>query len=662
MSDAAAAPRPDPTGHSHHRVAAQHGHEPKNAKELTWLSLSALGVVYGDIGTSPLYAMREAFTANKERGTLVPDADAVMGITSLFFWALVLVVVVKYLIFIMRADNKGEGGILALAALVDRKIERRTRLAIPILLALFGAGLLYGDGVITPAVSVLGAIEGVSEQSPELTELIVPISAAILIGLFWVQRYGTHRIGSVFGWVMLLWFIAIGAAGVPFILKHPSILGAMSPHHAVTFLASHGKLGFLMLGAVVLCITGGEALYADMGHFGKQPIRWAWTIVVFPGLLLNYFGQGALYLEHGSKVTNPFYDLVSGGPFLIPMIILATMAAIIASQALISGAFSLTNQAVQLGYVPRVTVVHTSHRAEGQIYIPEVNWLLMVASVALVLAFKSSSALAAAYGIAVTGTMAITSYLYFLVCRRNWGYSIPTALALFIPFVSIDLAFFLANTEKIKDGGWFPLAVGVGVFIIMTTWWRGRFELSKTMETGTIPDELFLQDIGETPLPRVAGTAVFMSSGTDGMPNVLLHHVKHNKVLHKQVVLLSVVTENMPFARGTDALQVRELKHRTAEGQEVELGFYRVVARVGFMQQPNVPKILSRCERLGLSVNQADTTYYLGRQTLLTSGASKIARWRKMLFTFLARNSRPPTSFFNLPPNRVVELGLQIEL
>jgi len=659
MNDAA--PRQDPTATSHHRVSAHH-HEPASVKELTWLSLGALGVVYGDIGTSPLYAMREAFTPNPERGSLTPDASSVMGITSLFFWALVLVVVVKYLIFIMRADNKGEGGILALAALVDRKIDRRTRLAIPILLALFGAGLLYGDGVITPAVSVLGAIEGLSEQSPNFAELIVPISAAILIALFWVQRHGTHRIGAVFGWVMLLWFAAIGAAGVPYIVRNPEILAAASPHHAVVFLAGHGKLGFLMLGAVVLCITGGEALYADMGHFGKKPIRWAWFTVVFPGLLLNYFGQGALYLEEGAKVNNPFYDLVSGGPFLIPMIILATLAAIIASQALISGAFSLTNQAVQLGYVPRVTVVHTSHKAEGQIYIPEVNWMLMVACIALVLAFKSSSALAAAYGIAVTGTMAITSYLYFLVCRRNWNYKLSTALALFIPFVAIDLSFFAANTEKIAAGGWFPLAVGCGVFVIMTTWWRGRFELSKTMETGTIPDEMFLQDIGETPLPRVAGTAVFMSSGTDGMPNVLLHHVKHNKVLHKQVVLLSVMTENVPFAVGNTSLQVRPLRHKNAEGKDIDLGFYRVIARVGFMQQPNVPKILNRCEKQGLIVNQADTTYYLGRQTLLTSGASKIARWRKMLFTFLARNSRPPTSFFNLPPNRVVELGLQIEL
>jgi KUP system potassium uptake protein len=648
--------RSDPSGAaaSHHRTAAHPSyHPPKTRKELAWLSLGALGVVYGDIGTSPLYAMRECLTPSTEHVTVSPiDPGNVLGVLSLFFWALTLVVVVKYLIFIMRADNKGEGGILALAALVDHSDKRRTRLAIPILLALFGAGLLYGDGVITPAVSVLGAIEGLSEQSPRFADLIVPISAVILIGLFWVQRLGTHKIGVVFGWVMLAWFFAIGAAGLPFIIRNPSVLAAVSPHYAIEFLMKGHWTAFLLLGSVVLCITGGEALYADMGHFGRTPIRWAWSLIVFPGLLLNYFGQAGLYLEQGTNVRNPFYDLVSGGPMLIPMIILATAAAIIASQALISGAFSLTNQAVQLGYFPRVTVVHTSHRAEGQIYIPEINWLLLVSTVALVLSFRSSSALAAAYGIAVTGTMAITSFLYFLVCRYNWKYSLTTSLALFIPFVLIDLSFFSANLEKIAAGGWFPLAVGVGVFVIMTTWWRGRYELSRTMDAGLIPDELFLADIAETPLPRVSGTAVFMASGTDGMPNVLLHHVKHNKVLHKQVVLLSVVTQNIPFAIGNHSLMVRELGH----------GFFRVVANVGFMQQPNVPKILARCEKHGLTVHASDTTYYLGRQTLLTTGDSHIARWRKMLFSFLARNSRAPTAFFNLPPNRVVELGLQIEL
>jgi KUP system potassium uptake protein len=655
--------RANPT--ASHAVPRHQDHAPRSRKELTLLSLGALGVVYGDIGTSPLYALGECFSTSPDKEhALRPlangmyDTASVLGVLSLFFWSLTLVIVVKYLAFVLRADNKGEGGILALAALVDRhepgqepKRQRR-RLAIPILLALFGAGLLYGDGVITPAVSVLGAIQGLSEQDPRFTELVVPISAAILIGLFWVQRFGTHRIGAVFGWVMLLWFFTIGAAAVPFIVRHPDVLQAISPHYAIRFLSEHGVKGFLLLGSVVLCITGGEALYADMGHFGKRPIRLAWTFVVFPGLLLNYFGQGALLIDQGSHVSNPFYDLVSGTPFLMPLVILATMAAIIASQALISGAFSLTNQAVQLGYVPRVTVIHTSSRQEGQIYIPEVNWMLMVACVALVFSFKSATNLAAAYGIAVTGTMAITSFLYFLVCRRNWRYSLTAALALFVPFVLIDLSFFSANVVKIAAGGWFPLAVGGGVFVVMTTWWRGRNELSKMMETGLIPDELFLADIAETHPPRVPGTAVFMSSSADGMPNVLLHHVKHNKVLHRQVVLLSIVTENVPFALGNTSLQVRELRY----------GFYRVVARVGFMQQPNVPRILARCERHGLAVLDGDTTYYLGRQTLLTTGRSRMARWRKKLFAFLARNSQSPTSFFNLPPNRVVELGLQIEL
>jgi KUP system potassium uptake protein len=425
----------------------------------------------------------------------------------------------------------------------------------------------------------------------------------------------------------------------------------MSPHYALMFMVDHQFHGFVLLGLVVLCVTGTEALYADMGHFGRQPIRVAWSYVVFPGLLLNYFGQGALFLEHGSKVTNGFYDLVPS-PLLIPMMILAVAAAIIASQALISGAYSLTNQAVQLGYFPRVKVVHTSSQIEGQIYIPEVNYLLMVACVTLVLTFKNSTNLAAAYGIAVTGTMAITSFLYFLVCRHNWSYPWKRALAIFVPFIIIDLTFFSSNALKIVDGGWFPLAVGTGVFIIMTTWWRGRHELSKMMELGTLPADAFLADPMLESLPRVPGTAVFMSSGTDGMPNVLLHHVKHNKVLHEQVVLLSVVTANVPFVVGNQSLTV----------QNIGKGFYRVIARAGFMQLPNVPKILARCEKYELHANPMDTTYYLGRQTLLTSGKTKLARWRKLLFAFLARNARTPSAFFNLPPNRVVELGLQIEL
>ncbi|HTL37156.1 MAG TPA: KUP/HAK/KT family potassium transporter [Kofleriaceae bacterium] len=618
------------------------------------LALGALGVVYGDIGTSPLYAMNECLL-QKNKHAVQLDANwlpNVLGVVSLFFWALVLVVVVKYLVFVLRADNKGEGGILALAALVKKGDKpNRARLAIPILLALFGAGLLYGDGVITPAISVLGAMEGLSEHSATLSNLIVPLSAIVLIALFWIQRHGTAKIGTIAGWIMLIWFVAIGLAGLHWIVREPVVLKAVSPHYAILFLMHHGVHGFLLLGLVVLCVTGTEALYADMGHFGKTPIRIAWTFVVFPGLLLNYFGQGALFIEHGGNVSNGFYDLVPA-PLVIPMVILATMAAIIASQALISGAFSLTNQAVQLGYMPRVKVVHTSSKMEGQIYIPEVNFLLMFACVALVLVKQTSSSLASAYGIAVTGTMAITSFLYFLVCRRNWSYSLGKALALLIPFLLIDLTFFSANAVKIAAGGWFPLAVGAVIFIIMTTWWRGRNELSKMMELGTLPDEQFLSDPMMGALPRVPGTAVFMSSGTGGMPNVLLHHVKHNKVLHKQVVLLSVVTQSVPFVLGESALQVRDL------GQ----GFFRVIASVGFMQQPDVPRFLARCAQQHLVITPMDTTYYLGRETLLTSGAIKVAKWRKGLFAFLARNARAPTSFFNLPPNRVVELGVQIEL
>jgi KUP system potassium uptake protein len=630
---------------------------------VSWLALGALGVVYGDIGTSPLYAMKECFkkppgqalSASELAADLhradPTDAMAVLGVVSLVLWSLIIVVSVKYLVFVLRADNKGEGGTLALAALVQQKLASRgSRLAVPILLALFGTGLLYGEGLITPAISVLSAVEGIEEQSPQLGHLVIPIAVAILVGLFWVQRYGTGRIGSVFGWVMLLWFLSIGAAGIVGIAREPAVLQAISPYYGAQFLLHHGVHGFLLLGSVVLCVTGAEALYADMGHFGKTPIRIAWSFVVFPGLILNYFGQGALFLASGPQ-SHPFYNLVEG-PALIPMIVLATMAAIIASQALISGAFSLTNQAVQLGFLPRVSVVHTSSKHEGQIYIPEVNYAFMIACVALVLAFQSSSNLAAAYGIAVTGLFLITSFLIFLVCQRNWGWSRGAALALYLPLVVIDGAFFSSNVIKIAHGGWFPLAVGICAFAIMTTWWRGRTALSQMMETGTIPDALFLADIGETPMPRVSGTAVFMSSGTTGIPNVLLHHVKHNKVLHKQVVLLSVITENVPFAIGNSAITVVPLEH----------GFYRVLARVGFMQQPNVPRILARCEKHGVIVNQADTTYYLGRQTLLTTGKAPMARWRKVLFSFLGRNSRPPTAFFSLPPNRVVELGLQIEL
>jgi KUP system potassium uptake protein len=643
-----------------HHVSAGGG------RELALTSLGALGVVYGDIGTSPLYAMKECLAwhpAGAKAGfsphAIIPLHENVLGVLSLMFWALILVICVKYIVFVLRADNKGEGGILALAALVASSDGKRgpTKLAIPILLGLFGTGLLFGDGVITPAISVLGAMEGLSEQSPALSYLVVPITVGILIALFLVQRHGTARIGVAFGPVMLVWFFSIGAIGLFWTIQHPVVLNAIDPRWGISFLATHGFHGFVLVGLVFLVVTGGEALYADMGHFGRKPIRIAWFGIALPGLLLNYFGQGAVLLSHQpGTVKNPFYEAASielfGVSLLVPMLVLATMAAIIASQALISGVFSITRQAIQLGFWPRLTVVHTSARTEGQIYIPEMNWLLMAGTIIVVLQFRSSSGLAAAYGIAVTGTMAITSFLFYLVARQRWRWPQAKALTFLVPFLIIDFAFFSANALKILDGGWFPLALGVGVFAVMTTWWRGRIELSHLMEAGVIADDLFLADIAESKPHRVKGTAVFLSSSPSGIPNVLMHHMKHNQVLHAQVVLLSIQTLPIPWTDLERSLDVNELGN----------GFYRVVAKVGFMQSPDVPRLLAKCAPRGIVAEPMTTTYYLGRQTLLTSGKIRLAKWRKLLFSFLSRNARPTSAFFNLPPNRVVELGLQIEL
>jgi KUP system potassium uptake protein len=626
----------------------------RRGRDLALASLGALGVVYGDIGTSPLYALRECLAWPHAPHAVQPTPANVLGVLSLVFWALVLVVCIKYLVFVLRADNRGEGGILALAALVEgpETSGRVRRLGIPLLLGLFGAGLLFGDGAITPAISVLGAIEGLSEQSPAFSHLILPIAAGVLIALFLVQRHGTGRIGVAFGPVILLWFVAIAAIGVRWIVEAPRVLAAMNPLHGARFLASHGYHGFLIVGLVFLVVTGGEALYADMGHFGRRPIRIAWFSVALPGLLLNYFGQGALLLVRPlGSVKNPFFAAVDG-PLVVPMVVLATLAAIIASQALISGVFSLTRQAMQLGFWPRLTVIHTSAKTEGQIYIPEMNYLLMLGCLVLVFQFQSSSNLAAAYGVAVTATMAITSFLFYKVARRSLGFPRWGALAFLIPFLAIDAAFFGANAVKIVAGGWFPLAVGLLVFITMTTWWRGRSELGRIVEATTIAEGLFLADVAAAPPHRARGTAVFMTSTTDGIPNLVLHHLKHNQVLHQQVVLFSVITEPAPWVRAEDSTEVRAL------GQ----GFFRLRARVGFMQTPDVPRLLERCRSQGVRAEPMTTTYYLGRETLLTSGPSTLARWRKHLFSFLSRNARPPTAFFHLPPNRVIDLGTQIEL
>ncbi len=638
-------------------VAAPHAHPAgrgaARGRALLTLSLGALGVVYGDIGTSPLYALKECFSGPH---AVAPTPENVMGVLSLVFWAMTFVVTFKYLTFVMRADNRGEGGILALMALVGQRETTRGGRETLAILGLFGAALLYGDGVITPAISVLGAVEGVAVAAPTLEHVVVPITVVILVTLFLFQKRGTAAVGAVFGPVMMVWFGCIALVGLRGIARDPGILLAVSPHHAWAFFAHHRLHGFLVLGAVVLVITGGEALYADMGHFGRRPIRLAWLAVAMPALLLNYFGQGAILLHDAAAARNPFYLLVPAWA-LYPMIGIATAAAIVASQALISGAFSLTNQAVQLGYSPRVTIRHTSHTEAGQIYIPEVNWALGVATIALVLGFKTSSNLAAAYGIAVTGTMTITTLLFHRVARDRWGWPRSVTWPLSTLFLVVDVSFFSANVVKIEEGGWFPLAAAAAVFALMSTWKRGRDVLRAQMEGAGLPLELFLPDLERSPPVRVPGTAVFMASTPGSVPPVLLHHLKHNKVLHERVLLVSVVTEEIPSVPDAERLTVAALGG----------GFSQVIGRYGFMETPHVPALLASLPPWAipgprLELSQMETTYYLGRETLLPTGPSRLAGWRKRLFILMARNALTASAFFGLPPNRVVEMGAQIQL
>ena len=622
-------------------------------RALARLALGALGVVYGDIGTSPLYALKECFYG--PHGVPVEPAN-VVGVVSLVFWALFFVVTFKYLSFVMRADNRGEGGILALMALVGQTETRRTGRRVLLVLGLFGAALLYGDGVITPAISVLGAIEGVAVAAPALAHLVVPITVVILLLLFLFQKRGTGTVGAVFGPIMVLWFVSIALLGIRGILLEPGILRSVNPVEGVRFFARHRGHGFLVLGAVVLVITGAEALYADMGHFGKRPIRMAWLAVAMPSLLLDYMGQGAILLRDPGAARNPFY-LLAPGWALYPMIAIATAAAIVASQALISGAFSLTQQAVQLGYSPRVTIRHTSHTEIGQIYIPEVNWAVGAATIALVVGFGSSSNLAAAYGIAVTGTMAITTLLFHRVARDQWRWQRWKAWPLTLAFLLVDLAFFGANIVKVEEGGWFPLAAGGLVFVLLSTWKRGRQVLADQLRDAGLPLGLFLADVARKKPQRVPGTAVFMTSNVEGVPPVLLHHLKHNKVLHERVVLASVVSEEIPSVPEPERVAVRELGS----------GFYQVIARYGFMETPDVPAMLDSIPRRAipgprLRIVPMETTYFLGRETLIPTGPARMATWRKRLFIVMARNASTASSFFRLPPNRVVEMGAQIQL
>jgi len=640
---------------------ARPGHD--HGAGLAALSLGALGVVYGDIGTSPLYAMKEAFTGAHG---LPPTADNVYGVLSLVFWSLNFVISFKYIGFVMRADNRGEGGILALLALVRSRGARGRAAAVLVGLGLFGAALLYGDGVITPAISVLGAVEGLEVAAPGLAHVVVPVAVLILGALFWFQRHGTDRIGKAFGPVMLLWFACIAALGVRGIRMHPEVLRAVNPWYAVEFFLRDRLEGFLILGAVVLVVTGGEALYADMGHFGRRPIRLAWFGVALPSLLLNYFGQAALLIQT-PEVENPFFALVPRG-LLYPMLAVATAAAVVASQALISGAFSLTRQAVQLGYSPRVTIVHTSRTEVGQIYVPEVNKALAVACILLVLGFQSSTNLAAAYGIAVTGTMIITTVLFYRVARDLWGWGLAAAGGLCALFLLVDLAFFGANIIKFADGGWFPVAVAGIVYIMMATWNRGRAKLAAIKSDSSLPVDLFLGDVVQRTIPRVPGTAVFLTAAMDVVPLVVLHHLKHNRSLHQRVILLSIVTEEVPQVPREERLEVRELGE----------GFWKVVGRYGFMETANVPVLLAGLEDSPAAgaltgVFPTQTSFFLGRESLLVAPRGATAKRRpgaprpmsylsRRLFVIMRRNALSATAYFGLPPNRVVELGAQVQI
>jgi KUP system potassium uptake protein len=627
-----------------------HPHTAKpRGRYLATLSLTALGIVYGDIGTSPLYALRECFHGPH---AIESTPANVFGVLSLIFWALVLIISVKYCVFVLRADNHGEGGILALTALATPiKIVSRREKWLLVVLGLFGAALLYGDGVITPAISVLGAVEGLNVATPLFAPYVVPVTVVIIVGLFLIQSRGTAQVGRLFGPVMLAWFVCIAALGVAQIARHPSVVGALSPAHALDFFRRNGPDGFLVLGTVFLVVTGGEALYADMGHFGKRPIRIVWYALVLPALLLNYLGQGALLIENPAAAENPFYRLAPEWA-LYPLIALATCAAVIASQALISGAYSLTMQAIQLGFMPRLKIEHTSSTQMGQIYIPALNWALMLGCLAIVVGFGSSSDLAAAYGVAVTATMVITTVLLGVVAREKWGWSLPAALALTGLFLVIDLAFFGANVIKIPHGGWFPLVVGAGIFLLMTTWKKGRRILAERLLARAHPIEDFLRGIAGDPPVRVPGTAVFMNGTAAGTPPALMHNLVHNKVLHERVVLLTVKTRQLPHVEPQDRVRVEPLGHE----------FYRLIINYGFMEDPDVPSVLAAMGPPGPVFDPAETTYFLGRETVIASKNSDMMIWREKLFAVMSRNASSATAYFCLPPNRVVELGSQVEI
>lgn len=615
----------------------------KNAAALT---LTAVGVVYGDIGTSPLYAMRECFHGPH---AVAATYENVLGVLSLIVYALLLVISVKYIVVVMRADNQGEGGILALTALVPVHGPNGRRILV--LLGIFGASLLYGDGMITPAITVLSAVEGLKIATPVFEPYIVPLAIVILVAVFSVQRYGTDRVGRLFGPVMVLWFILIATLGVRWIVTEPAVMGAIDPRHAYVFFRDNGFHGFVILGAVFLVVTGGEALYADMGHFGRGPIRLAWFGLVLPALLLNYFGQGAMLLQHPDRAEQAFFMLTPAWS-LLPVVVIATAAAIIASQALISGAFSLTRQAIQLGYFPRLDVEHTSSQEVGQVYVPQINWMLAMSTILIVIGFQTSSALAAAYGIAVTLTMVVTAILLHVVATERWKWPAAPTVAMTALFLSVDFAFLGANLLKVVDGGWLPLVIGGGLLTLMTTWKTGRRIVADRLTARAYPIRDFMAAIAAHPPIRVSGTAVFMTAQPTGTPPALAHNLRYNKILHDHVVLLTARTAPTPFVDTDARVSVEFL------GQ----GVYHVGVLYGFMEDPNVPAALELARAKGVQIDLDDITFFLGRETLIVTPEKGMALWREKLFVFMARNAVRATAFFRLPPERVIELGVQVEM
>ncbi|MDA8230617.1 MAG: potassium transporter Kup [Magnetospirillum sp.] len=639
----AANPQPDPP-------AENRGPYESRPHNVGALLLAAFGVVFGDIGTSPLYAIKETFAGPHP---LPIDRPHVLGALSLVFWSLIIVVTLKYVIVMMRADNRGEGGSLALQALVGTAAAGRKQLAVAVTaLGIFAAALFYGDSMITPAISVLSAVEGLQVVAPQLESYVIPATIAILIVLFLIQRQGTAAVGFIFGPVMVGWFAILAILGIRSIALAPEVLWAVSPHHALAFLLHGGWGGFLALGSVVLAVTGCEALYADIGHFGRLPIRLAWYLLVLPALVLNYLGQGALLLAHPDSIENPFFRLAPAWAGM-PLLVLAAVATVIASQAVISGAFSMTRQAVQLGFLPRMTIIHTSEREIGQIYIPFINWVLMLAVGGLVIGFQTSSNLASAYGIAVTGTMLISTILLALVMTLLWGWRGRRTTLLVALFLVVDCAFFLANTTKIPMGGWFPLLVGLGIFTLLMTWKAGRALLMQRYRDEAMPVDAFLASLSDR-VARVPGTAVFLTSTREGVPMALLHNLKHNKVIHERVVICTVTTEEVPYAAPEQRL----------ESFLLAPNFHRLVLRFGFMEDPNIPKALAhaRTDELGFFYEPMSISYFISRETLVPSSRPGMTPWREQLFAWMARSAASAMEFFHLPPNRVVELGSQVEI